>query len=707
MNIRKEKERDLFLVYKKGSFSAIEDGLPLLRENELRRMAAHWLGSKDAMIRSLDKLKGMIRRALSNPKKVRSILDRLPKRSYDLLFYIRSEGEMLTMKELRADFPMNENENLRDLLRPLIERCLVWECRQTEQADPSARLFLLETCSSLLELPSYLEGKYGSILPNNSKEQLYNLVRMFDGEVKKLARNQEVIPWLKTQLRTPSRLRRFFDGLELNERKALKILALHPDGLPAESFLHEFSLFSNDGPEPSLRRGLKRLQDDLGLIHIKEMTLTEGRKKNTQYLYRLPREMSHIISTNFKEKYRDHLPVIAVFNSTDEDFALSAKGKEKPSLWIDFQQLLCHLVRCEVGVIRKGGMHKKNLKRILDRLEGHPADAYHYLDFVFLYAYEKKIIYPEGERWKVDVKQILSLQDEFSFYRDFWALYRNNASWNDRDSSPLQGVLQKGDSPEVFALRRAILRLLCDCPIGEWIEMKTFFDQLCDREMAFRSGDPPMITNDPVREKYRLMKSNMERSLAWMGLVDTRTIPNQRIDLFRLTEIGAWLLKSVPDIAPFVLHEDTAKLTIQPNLEILIPVNFPLEKQLYLARFTDDIKGRILINRASIRRALFDGLSIREMQEFLEAHCPSPLSAHAIHLMEEVNEKVGHIVVGGEPICLEVNNQVLLDELLLKKQIQPYIQKRDTEKRALLRRGADIRKLIEELKRAGYSPRAS
>jgi len=56
----------------------------------------------------------------------------------------------------------------------------------------------------------------------------------------------------------------------------------------------------------------------------------------------------------------------------------------KATIWIDFRQLLNHLIRCEVGVIRKGGMHKKNLKRILDRLESEKSDAYLYLDFLFL-----------------------------------------------------------------------------------------------------------------------------------------------------------------------------------------------------------------------------------------------------------------------------------------------------------------------------------
>ncbi|TKJ42580.1 hypothetical protein CEE37_02505 [candidate division LCP-89 bacterium B3_LCP] len=694
-----------YLLYKKAQFEAIKDGLPLLQESTKRRMAAYWIGSNDAMIGSLERIEKQLTRAMKNGKKVAVILDRLPKRSYDLLLYVISESGYITMEELKAGFPVEENEKLRFLLNPLLERGLVWECRQAPRVQSSARFFILDSCMEILELPSYLEGKYGSILPKRKKEQLYNLVRVFDGDVKKLARNHIVVPWLKEQLRNLSKLRRFFDSLDTNERKLLKILALHPEGLLPEEFMYEYSLFCTEGVEETLLQSLKHLRDEFGLVDVKIQTEKIGRKEVKQLYYRLPREMSYIIRSNFKEKYSDQLPAMPLFVSPDEDFALGSRGKEKPTLWIDFQQLLNHLVRCEVGVIRKGGMHKKNLKRILDRLEGQPIDAYHYLDFLFLYAYEREIIYPENERWKINVANILLVQDISAFYRDFWAFYRNNASWNDRDSSPLQGVLQKGDSQQVFGFRRAILRMLWECTIGQWVEMKVFFDKICNRERAFRVEEIQTIASDPLREKYRLVKSNIERSLTWIGLVDTTTVAIQRTDLFRLTEIGAWLLGCKADIEPFAATEEVGSLSIQPNLEIIVPSNFPLEKQFYLARFTDDQKGRILLNRASIRRGLAEGLSIQEMQDFLNTNSKNPVPHNGVHLLEEVNEKAGHILIGGEPIRLEVNNHNLLDELLVNKQFNSVFKERDSEKRALLRRDVDLTKLVEELRRAGYTPR--
>jgi hypothetical protein len=266
-------------------------------------------------------------------------------------------------------------------------------------------------------------------------------------------------------------------------------------------------------------------------------------------------------------------------------------------------------------------------------------------------------------------------------------------------------VLQKGDSAFIFSLRRAVLRMLWDCPVNQWIEMKTFFDSLVDREESFRNGDMPLVAMDPIREKYRFVKSTMERSLTWLGMVDTTTISARRTDLFRLTDIGAWLLTGKPNQSPFTPRDTAETVAVQNNLEIIVPAGFPLEKQLYLARFTDDHKGRIVVTRASIRRGLEDNLSAREMREFIGSHCPTTLPGNLDHIIREVVDKTGNIFVGGEPFRMEVSDQVLLDELLEQKKFMPFIQERSDAKRAILRRGADLEKLIEELKNAGYSPR--
>jgi len=699
-------EEDAYLVYKKAQFDALKDGIARLHEQPLRRLAAHWLGSQEAMISPLDELVESLREAMGDAAKLRGVLDRLPKRPFDLLYYLHSEGGRLSYDELHAGFPLREKEELRQLLQPLTSSGLVWELRIAAQEEETARFCLLSSCAELLHLPSFLEGKLGAVLPRKGKDQLARLTTKLGGDAKQLAKSREILPWLKSQLRNPVHLRRLYESCDINERKLLKILSLHPEGVRVSRLKHEFSLFSNKDPGSILPKALEHLEEELGLLDKRLVESETAPRKEKETAYRLPREVAYIIQHNFREKYRDEFPVIPIFRPPDEDFALSSRSKERSALWIDFQQLLNHLIRCEVGVIRKGGMHKKNLKRILDRLEGHPVDAYHYLDFLFLYAYERKILRPEGERWLVNVNNLLSIQNEATFCHDFWAFYRNNASWNDRDSSPLQGVLQKGDSVQVFSLRRSVLRMLWDCPVGQWIELKVFFDDLCDREEAFCSGPLPLITGDPIKEKYRFMKSTLERSLTWLGVVDTTSIAARRVDLFRLTELGAWLLRGKPDKSPFPPREEAETLHVQSNMEIIIPADFPLEKQLHLARFTDDHKGRILITRASIRRGLENNLSVREMRDFLREHSQDgTVPPNIEHLMNEVVEKAGNIFVGGEPFRLEVSDQMLLDELLMQKRFLPFIQERADGKKALLRRGTDVEKLMEELRNAGYSPR--
>ena len=125
------------------------------------------------------------------------------------------------------------------------------------------------------------------------------------------------------------------------------ILAAYVHGVldvASEELLYEFSLFVNKDPGKRFKNSLDHLRDDLGLIDIKIREVVGVRRKIKQAVYRLAREMNQLISINFKEKFEEVVPPIPIFKPPDEDFALGTRGKERPTLWIDFQQLLNHLV---------------------------------------------------------------------------------------------------------------------------------------------------------------------------------------------------------------------------------------------------------------------------------------------------------------------------------------------------------------------------
>ncbi|MFH1862535.1 MAG: hypothetical protein ABH878_06940, partial [bacterium] len=365
------------MVYKKVQFDPIKDGLLNLPPRFLRLMAAYWLGSHDATLQTEAEVLEQLQIAFAEDRdRLQAVLDRLPRRSFDLLYSILSEGGLPTFEELQAVFPLRSNERLRTLLQPLVFRGLVWELRSTQKDELSARLFVLETCRAQLKLPSYLQDKLGAFLPGLSRKQLRELIEILEGETKQL-RGAQAIIWLKTQLRSLLSVRRLFESFNNNDKRLLKILSLQTEPISIERLFREFSLFSNDNAEVNFANSIAHLSSDLGLAKSIQLDEGKGLRASKRTVLCLPREVAHIIRYNFKEKYKDVIPPIPVFKPPDEDFALGTKGKERPTLWIDLQQLLNHLIRCEVGVIRKGGMHKKNLKRILDRLEGHPVDAYH------------------------------------------------------------------------------------------------------------------------------------------------------------------------------------------------------------------------------------------------------------------------------------------------------------------------------------------
>lgn len=128
-------EEDLYILIRKSQFDAVRDGIPRLREQPLRRMAAYWLGSERGMIEPLDDLLAELQEAMNSPVKLGYVMDRLPKRSVDLLYYVLSEGGVLAYDELQAGFPVREKEDLRIILQPLAVSGLIWDVRAAAQEE--------------------------------------------------------------------------------------------------------------------------------------------------------------------------------------------------------------------------------------------------------------------------------------------------------------------------------------------------------------------------------------------------------------------------------------------------------------------------------------------------------------------------------------------------------------------------------------------
>jgi len=91
------------------------------------------------------------------------------------------------------------------------------------------------------------------------------------------------------------------------------------------------------------------------------------------------------------------------------------------------------------------------------------------------------------------------------------------------------------------------------------------------------------------REKYRFLKHPGALLTGWEA-ADTTTNFGQAGNLFRVTEIGSWLLRGHPDKPPFPPGKISEALHVQGNLRS-DPSNFPLEKQLYWHVYDDTSGG--------------------------------------------------------------------------------------------------------------------
>src|SRR5207302_4023627 len=111
----------------------------------------------------------------------------------------------------------------------------------------------------------------------------------------------------------------------------------------------------------------------------------------------------------------------------------------------------------------------------------------------------------------------------------------------------------------------------------------------------------------------------------------------------------------------------------------------------------------VSVTRDSIRRALDQGITAREILAFLQSHARTGIPQNVEYLINEVGGKHGHIHIGRAQMYLQVDSPLLLKELQARKEIKPYIVRTLGETVALLK-ADEPEKLLRELRKAGYLP---
>ena len=140
------------------------------------------------------------------------------------------------------------------------------------------------------------------------------------------------------------------------------------------------------------------------------------------------------------------------------------------------------------------------------------------------------------------------------------------------------------------------------------------------------------------------------------------------------------------------------------NNEIVAPFNTQFSILAQLARLTNirsmDITIHFILNKSSLMQAYYSGISIEEMQDFLQTYSKTSLPQTMVYLLQELGEKEGEVELLPTSGYLRIRDHYLLEEV--KVHIRPFILESFGSDRIILRPGLNLYQIEKQLKQKGY-----
>ena len=167
----------------------------------------------------------------------------------------------------------------------------------------------------------------------------------------------------------------------------------------------------------------------------------------------------------------------------------------------------------------------------------------------------------------------------------------------------------------------------------------------------------------------RFLRQMLCEPLRWLGLVAIARDAANEVVAFRLSPSGAHLL-GLADEAPAIENSESEKpLIILPNFEIMayteaahLPVLYQLER--FATRERAERVAHYKLDRDSVYRGLQDGLSAREMREFLERHSRSGLPQNIAYSLDDWQKLWERVAVRASASIVEAESEAELDAFL-------------------------------------------
>ncbi len=279
---------------------------------------------------------------------------------------------------------------------------------------------------------------------------------------------------------------------------------------------------------------------------------------------------------------------------------------------------------------------------------------------------------------------------------------------------------------EWCALRRYVARVLRGLPVGAWISWEDLRARLfeflpeCAWAVSARtdwwfaqSGSRARLhanrRDDWNQTLGRVIEQVIGDSMAWFGAVEA-VHEGARLDAFRITEIGAWLICtqdcSLPEevtgargsAEPIAWREDNTVLFAQPAPERADFIAL-------VRRIADrgDNSFTYLITPASIERALGDGITLEEVsRKFKRAGVPLPKQVS--EQFKTAARRFGRVRLYQALTVLELADELSAREVLANTSLARHMVYQISP-RAFVLHDEAVDALIEEMQAKGYTPR--
>jgi hypothetical protein len=397
-----------------------------------------------------------------------------------------------------------------------------------------------------------------------------------------------------------------------------------------------------------------------------------------------------------------------------------------PDLIRDIGAFLCYLQRETVRPVHGDHLAKRDLLKLAGEFTityPHPADARNesdlpYFSFVRHVSRLLGLVTVQGT-----VMTPTALAEEWlgrpldHQVSDAWRRFLKDGSWDDvKQSVERQFVNTYPGLQHIIVSRNRLTDALKTCPAGAWLSLSSFSEGLCVHAPSFMRTTEQTSTwaSWSISEFYgswqdveaAYIAHAMATWLSWFGIVlSGSNEKSTKPTVFHITQRGAVLLGIAkgPIAGP-----EPQPIIVQANFEIVVPFETPANVVFRLQQFASmtkrDRASLYLLSPAAVWKSLQAGRDIEDIIRFLEKASQRPLAQNVAYSLREWATKHGEITI--EPaILLTTSSDSLMAQVRSSKRLPAHI-KEIISPRAVTIEG-DIPGLIEQLKKAGFWPKAA